>query len=76
MAMTDKQNSEESRPLLIAKRPPHMGEVAAAKFIIKRVEEGKSDREITPLLRWLANYGQVDESRVPDIVLHPEDNPR
>lgn len=52
------------------------GEVAAAKFIIKRVQEGKSGREIAPLLRRLANYGRVDGNRVLDIVLHPEDEAR
>ncbi len=52
------------------------GEVAAAKFIVKRVQEGKSGREIAPLLRWLANYGRMDGNRGPDIVLHPEDEAR
>ncbi|WP_288751330.1 hypothetical protein [uncultured Corynebacterium sp.] len=71
--MAQRDNSDVDEPLVVAKRPPHIGEIAAAKLLIKMVERGQIDREITPLLRWIAEYGDVDESRVPDIVLQPRD---
>ena len=36
--------------------PPHAGQIAAAKLIVKRHREGKSRLEITPKIRYLANY--------------------
>ena len=36
--------------------PPHAGHIAAAKSIMKRHREGKSRLEITPKIRYLANY--------------------
>ncbi|PAT12963.1 RNA helicase [Corynebacterium gottingense] len=36
--------------------PPHAGHIAAAKLIMKRHREGKSRLEITPKIRYLANY--------------------
>lgn len=36
--------------------PPHAGQIAAAKLIMKRHREGKSRLEITPKIRYLANY--------------------
>lgn len=71
--MVQRDSSDAAQPLVVAKRPPHIGEIAAAKLLIKMVERGQIDREITPLLRWIAEYGDVDESRVPDIVLQPDE---
>ncbi|QDR76899.1 RNA helicase [Corynebacterium sanguinis] len=36
--------------------PPTSGQIAAAKLIIKRNQEGKSKIEITPKIRYLAEY--------------------
>lgn len=37
--------------------PPNAGQIAAAKLIMKRHREGKGGVEITPKIRYLANYG-------------------
>ncbi|WP_177224251.1 hypothetical protein [Corynebacterium sp. NML120713] len=37
--------------------PPNAGQIAAAKLIMKRHREGKGRVEITPKIRYLANYG-------------------
>ena len=40
------------------KRPPHQGEIAAAHLVIKQINQGKRPgEEITPFLRWVADYG-------------------
>lgn len=36
--------------------PPTAGQIAAARLIIKRNREGKSKIEITPKIRYLAEY--------------------
>ena len=45
----------------------------AAQPLVVAKRPPQIDREITPLLRWIAEYGDVDESRVPDIVLQPDE---
>jgi len=47
-------NRDQAAEVPKINRPPHIGEIAAAKLFIKRVEEGKSDDEITPMIRWIA----------------------
>ena len=32
--MTQRDNSNVGQPLVVAKRPPHIGEIAAAKLLI------------------------------------------
>lgn len=47
-------NRDQAATVPKMSRPPHIGEIAAAKLFIKRVEEGKSNEEITPMIRWIA----------------------
>ena len=52
-------------------RPPHMGEIAAARFLGKQIEQGRSDGELSPFLLWVANYGTPDEP--PGPIIQPRD---
>lgn len=52
-------------------RPPHMGEIAAARFLVKQIEQGRSDGELSPFLLWVANYGTPDEP--PGPIIQPRD---
>ena len=48
-------------------RPPHMGEIAAARFLIKQIELGRSEGKLSPFLLWVANYGTEHEPPGPMI---------
>lgn len=48
--------NEQHRYVPTTNTPPNAGQIAAAKLIVKRVEEGKSNIEITPKIRYLAEY--------------------
>ncbi|MDC7107852.1 hypothetical protein [Corynebacterium afermentans] len=54
------------------KRPPHQGEIAAAHLVIKQINEGKRPgEEITPFLRWVADYGSPGFQVAPVVIENP-----
>lgn len=48
-------------------RAPHMGEIAAARLLVKQIELGQSEGELSPFLIWVANYGTENEPPGPVI---------
>ena len=48
-------------------RPPHMGEIAAARFLVKQIERGRSDGKLSPFPLWVAKSGTPDEPPGPVI---------
>lgn len=53
-----RKGPQAGSPKIARRAAPNQGQIAAARLIIKRVEEGKSTMEVTPEMRWVANQGR------------------
>lgn len=55
-------------------RPPYQGEIAAANFVITQINKGKRPgEEVTPFLRWIADYGFPGLRVAPVVIENPND---